>query len=93
MRVMLVGYFLGQGGIQNHLRWLTRMLGEEGIETLAFSTNFGAVSSDDWQYLQQFQSGSVQFICQPVQQNQSQSARGASHLCKSTNLVICQSLV
>ncbi|NCJ07654.1 glycosyltransferase [Synechococcales cyanobacterium C] len=37
MRVLLAGTLGGQGGIQSHLRWLAKALGEEGIETLVLS--------------------------------------------------------
>ncbi|NEO93682.1 MAG: glycosyltransferase [Moorea sp. SIO3G5] len=37
MKVILAGHILGQGGIQSHLRWLAKALGEEGFETLVIS--------------------------------------------------------
>lgn len=38
MRISLAGPLYGQGGIQSHLCWLTRMLLEEGWEVLVLST-------------------------------------------------------
>jgi glycosyltransferase involved in cell wall biosynthesis len=37
MRVLLAGTVLGTGGIQTHIRWLARALGEAGVPTLALS--------------------------------------------------------
>ena len=37
MKILLAGILAGQGGIQSHLRWLAKALGEDGIETLVLS--------------------------------------------------------
>jgi len=37
MRVLLAGTVLGRGGIQTHLRWLAKALGEAGVPTLTLS--------------------------------------------------------
>jgi glycosyltransferase involved in cell wall biosynthesis len=44
MKVMIAGYTIGQGGIQSHLRWLSKSLRESGIETLVISLGSDASS-------------------------------------------------
>jgi glycosyltransferase involved in cell wall biosynthesis len=70
MKILLVGYLLGQGGIQTHLKWLAKMLGEEGVETLALSLGSRNVSSEDRKYLHSLQSDRVRFICCSSQKGQ-----------------------
>lgn len=62
MRILLAGYLLGQGGLQSHLKWMTRALGEEGVETLALSLGSKVYSLDDFQTLQGLQNQRVRFI-------------------------------
>ena len=55
MKVMLVGTLVGQGGIQTHLRWLTRALAEVGIETFTFSLGNKKYSIDDFHNIRELQ--------------------------------------
>ncbi|MEH1963220.1 MAG: glycosyltransferase family 4 protein [Nostoc sp.] len=70
MKVLLAGSLLGYGGIQSHLRWLIKALGEEGYEILAVSVGIQTPSDADLRYLQKFQSGKVEFLCFPAFQKQ-----------------------
>lgn len=68
MKILLAGYVLGQGGIQSHLRGLSRALGEEGIETLVLSLGNTKCSTDDLQALQGLQNQRLRFIsCTPYE--------------------------
>jgi glycosyltransferase involved in cell wall biosynthesis len=67
-KVLLAGYLLGRGGIQSHLKWLSKMLGEEGIDTLVLSLGNEEASPEDWKDLQKFQHGKVEFVCCPPSQ-------------------------
>ena len=37
MKILLAGNLIGQGGIQSHLKWLSKALGEEGLEVMILS--------------------------------------------------------
>jgi glycosyltransferase involved in cell wall biosynthesis len=63
MKILLVGYLLGQGGIQSHLKWLSRALGEEGVEVLALSLGSHKSSSANLHDLQPFLNSNSHFIC------------------------------
>jgi len=45
MKILLIGTLLGQGGIQNHLKWLATALAEVNVETLIISLNSTPFSS------------------------------------------------
>ncbi|NJO59329.1 MAG: hypothetical protein HC836_13755 [Richelia sp. RM2_1_2] len=66
MKVILAGYILGKGGIQSHLRWLAKALGEEEIETLVISLK-GDQHPTDYSYtLQTFEEYGVRVhVCTP----------------------------
>src|SRR5580704_11082904 len=59
MRVLLAGTLLGRGGIQTHLRWLAKALGEAGVPTLALSLS-GVPDTREIEDLQAF-------LCSPVE--------------------------
>lgn len=63
MRVLISGYLLGQGGIQSHLKWLAKALGEAEIETLVISLGDRQPSLNDLEDFQKYQSKRVNFIC------------------------------
>jgi len=62
MKVLLAGYLLGQGGIQSHLKWLAKSLGEEGVEILALSLGEFQSLTAELQDLEKFQDFNVRFI-------------------------------
>lgn len=62
MKILLAGCALGQGGLQSHLRWMARALGEEGVETLVLSLGSKKFSPDDFPTLQGLQNQRVRFI-------------------------------
>jgi glycosyltransferase involved in cell wall biosynthesis len=70
MKVLLAGYLLGQGGIQSHMKWLAKSLGEEGVEVLAISLGGIQCSSSETKDLEQFQSSNVRFIYLTPYENQ-----------------------
>lgn len=47
MRVMLAGTLLGKGGIQSHLRWMSKGLSEEGIQVFVLSLGDAVPSDED----------------------------------------------
>ena len=55
MKVILAGYILGKGGIQSHLRWLAKALGEERVETLVISLKGDRHPTDYSHTLQTFE--------------------------------------
>lgn len=66
MKVILAGHILGQGGIQSHLRWLSKALGEEGFETLIISLKGDQHPKDYHHTLQAFDKWGVHVhICTP----------------------------
>ena len=66
MKVILAGHILGQGGIQSHIRWLVKALGEEGVETLVLSLRGDKRPTDYSHTLQTFEECGVRVhICAP----------------------------
>jgi glycosyltransferase involved in cell wall biosynthesis len=63
MKVLIAGYLLGQGGIQSHLKWLARALGEAEIETLVVSLGDRHPSPIDLESFKKHQSKNVNFVC------------------------------
>jgi len=63
MRILLAGSLVGQGGIQSHLRWLAKSLGEEEVETLVLSLSSKKSSAQDFQNLKKLQNSRVSIIC------------------------------
>ncbi len=62
MKVLLAGYLLGEGGIQSHMKWLAKALGEEDVKVLAISLGGIQDQSTNLEDLQKFQSSNVRFI-------------------------------
>jgi glycosyltransferase involved in cell wall biosynthesis len=70
MKVILAGTIVGQGGIQSHLRWLSKALSEEGIETLILSLSSQGSSSDSFSNLHNIQNEKVRVqICNSSSNN------------------------
>lgn len=63
MKILLAGILAGQGGIQSHLRWLSKALGEEGIETLTLSLGSAHTPPVDESFLRQSWNDNVQLRC------------------------------
>ena len=63
MRILLAGIVAGHGGIQSHLRWLAKALGEEGIETLVISLGSAKVAPIDESLLRGLWNDNVQLRC------------------------------
>ncbi|YAF95687.1 MAG: glycosyltransferase family 4 protein [Nodularia sp. CChRGM 3473] len=62
MKILLAGTLVSKGGIQTHLKWLARALGEEGCEVLVVSITSQTPSPVDLQDIQSFKSNNVNFI-------------------------------
>ena len=62
MRVLLAGTTLGRGGIQTHLRWLAKALGEAGVPTLALSINGVPETLEEIENLEAFTGPSVESV-------------------------------
>jgi glycosyltransferase involved in cell wall biosynthesis len=63
MKILISGVLAGEGGIQSHIRWLSKALGEEGIETLVLSLgNFHSLPVDK-SFLKQFWNENVELRC------------------------------
>ncbi|MEH2424104.1 MAG: glycosyltransferase family 4 protein [Nostoc sp.] len=66
MKILLAGSLRGKGGIQSHLRWLSKALVEEGIEVLVLSLGYHRDSIADVQDLHKPTSSNIQVIfCNP----------------------------
>jgi glycosyltransferase involved in cell wall biosynthesis len=66
MKILLAGILVGKGGIQSNLRWLSRALGEEGVEVLALSLGSSNLSPADLGSFQHLQAPNVHFVsCKP----------------------------
>ncbi|NEZ65792.1 glycosyltransferase [Leptolyngbyaceae cyanobacterium CCMR0082] len=65
MKILLAGILGGHGGIQNHLRWLAKALGEEKIETLALSLESAYSPPVDECFLRGFWNENVQLRLSP----------------------------
>lgn len=62
MKVLLAGYLLERGGIQSHMQWLSRALGEKSVEVLAISLGHRQATPAEIQALEKFQSPQVRFV-------------------------------
>ncbi|KST63317.1 glycosyltransferase family 4 protein [Mastigocoleus testarum] len=72
MKVIIAGHILGKGGIQSHLRWLAKALGDKGVETLVISLRGDKRPEDYSHTLQAFEeSGARTYICTPDQSRNS----------------------
>ncbi|UJB69823.1 glycosyltransferase [Acaryochloris sp. 'Moss Beach'] len=60
MRILIAGILAGQGGIQSHIRWLAKALGEEGIEVLVLSLGTSKSLPIDESFLKQSWNNNVQ---------------------------------
>ncbi|MEH1849652.1 MAG: glycosyltransferase family 4 protein [Nostoc sp.] len=87
MKILLAGNILGQGGIQTHLRWLARALGEEGFEVLVISIANQLPSPLDLQDIQHFQSEQVNFIFCHTQEIKKDLVSNIQYLAKITTHV------
>lgn len=66
MKVMLAGYVLGQGGIQNHLKWLAKALIEEGLEAKILSLGITQSPENDLEMIRSLQDDGIEVsVCTP----------------------------
>ncbi|MEL6845453.1 MAG: hypothetical protein AAFP02_19795, partial [Bacteroidota bacterium] len=63
MKILIAGVLAGNGGIQSHIRWLARALGEAGIETLALSLGSSGSPPVDESFLRACWNENVQLSC------------------------------
>lgn len=63
MKVLIAGILAGDGGIQSHIRWLAKALGEAGIETLALSLGSSKTPPVDESFLRAYWNENVQLSC------------------------------
>ncbi|MEO0769376.1 MAG: glycosyltransferase [Cyanobacteria bacterium J06649_4] len=63
MKILIAGILAGEGGIQSHIRWLARALGEAGIETMALSLGSSHSPPVNESFLRSFWNKNVQLSC------------------------------
>lgn len=63
MKVLISGILGGKGGIQSHICWLAKALGDAGIETLALSLGSSHNPPVNETFLRQFWNENVQLTC------------------------------
>ena len=60
MKVMLAGTLPGKGGVQSHLRWMSRALSEAGFEVMILSLGLTQPSDDDLQIIDELASRRIE---------------------------------
>jgi len=63
LKVLVAGILAGEGGIQSHIRWLAKALGEAGIETMALSLGSAHSPPVNERFLRSFWNENVQLKC------------------------------
>lgn len=86
MKVLIAGILAGEGGIQSHIRWLAKALGEADIETLALSLGSSKSPLVDEAHLRKFWNENVQLSCCDVYdgENSNRGIAGIRRLQKIT---------
>lgn len=77
LKVLIAGILAGKGGIQSHIRWLAKALGEAGIETMALSLGSSESPPINKSFLYTFWNENVQLKCCELYRN-ARANRGIS---------------
>jgi glycosyltransferase involved in cell wall biosynthesis len=85
MKVLLAGSLSGVGGIQSHLKWMTRALREEGIETLLLHLGVHECSNRDRRSVESITQGSGLY-CPPSKPDRGKLFGKAHKLSKFANV-------
>jgi glycosyltransferase involved in cell wall biosynthesis len=62
MKILLAGNLRGQGGIQSHLKWLSKALGEEGLEVMILSLTIPKGSGNNLPEFPTIEESNIQIV-------------------------------